>query len=71
MNLQDKLPALEMISISGTKEVELSNNLQTMINEWKDIKFPISKFKDTNLNILSNLDDIQVGFGSGKYFPFQ
>lgn len=60
MNLEHVLPNLELISVGATKELELKNGLYNMIDDWKDIKFPIGTFKETNLSILSNLDDIQV-----------
>lgn len=56
------LNTLETISIGATKEVELQTNLHAMIDDWRDIKFPIGKYKDTDLVILANYDDIQVMF---------
>lgn len=60
LKIEDKLPQLEEISDSATKEVELHTNLVDMIEDWKDITFPISVYKNTNMSILGSFDDIQV-----------
>lgn len=58
--LDDKLPSFEIISIGANKELQLQNDLAAMIKEWENVVFPICTYKDTNIRILSNLDDIQV-----------
>lgn len=58
--IDDKLASLEIVSIGATKEFQMQENLLAMIREWDNIVFPISNYKDTDINILSSLDDIQV-----------
>lgn len=58
--MQEALSSLEMISIGATKEVELQVNLYAMMDMWKDIMFPIGRYKETSIEILANYDDIQV-----------
>ncbi|XP_055593622.1 dynein axonemal heavy chain 12 [Uranotaenia lowii] len=58
--LDDDLDKFEIISIGANKELQLQRNLASMIKEWETIDFKLNPFKDTNLNILSGLDDIQA-----------
>lgn len=58
--LDDKLSSFEIISIGANKELQLQNDLIAMIMEWNDVKFPICTYKDTDVQILASLDDIQV-----------
>lgn len=50
----------DVISSGATKERELYRNLCKMKAEWGDIFFKIGTFKDTGINIVTALDDIQV-----------
>lgn len=58
--LDAQLDSFEIISVGANKELQLQQNLATMIKEWEPIKFPISVFKDTGIHIMSGLDDIQA-----------
>ncbi|XP_045466215.1 dynein axonemal heavy chain 7-like isoform X2 [Harmonia axyridis] len=60
LGLEPNIDQYEVISIGATKERELLNNLTKMQNEWKEIMFKVSSYKDTKLPILTALDDIQV-----------
>ncbi|XP_055378973.1 dynein axonemal heavy chain 12 [Condylostylus longicornis] len=58
--LQSKLDSLEIISVSANKELQLQMNLYAMIKEWDTIMFPHGVYRDTDLTILLNCDDIQT-----------
>ncbi|XP_055844482.1 dynein axonemal heavy chain 12 [Episyrphus balteatus] len=58
--LDAKLDSFEIISVSANKELQLQNNLFSMMKEWDTINFPTGPYKETNVQILSNLDDIQA-----------
>lgn len=58
-NLWEDIDQYEIISVAATKELALITNLNKMISEWVDICFKTSPYKDTGINILSGLDDIQ------------
>ncbi|XP_055621192.1 dynein axonemal heavy chain 12 [Toxorhynchites rutilus septentrionalis] len=57
--LEKDLDKFEIISIGANKELQLQQNLAAMIKEWETIEFKLNPFKDTNINILSGLDEIQ------------
>lgn len=50
----------EIISISANKELQLQQNLATMMDEWNNIMFPIGPYKETGITILLNLEEIEV-----------
>lgn len=58
-DLWKEIDEYEIISVAATKELALITNLNKMQAEWVDICFKTSPFKDTGINILSGLDDIQ------------
>ncbi|VVC44482.1 Dynein heavy chain, domain-2,Dynein heavy chain domain,Dynein heavy chain, P-loop containing D4 domain,P- [Cinara cedri] len=60
LHLEHLLPQFEVISISATKEEELRKSLQKMKEDWKTIQLSVSPYKDSNINILTGLDDIQA-----------
>lgn len=51
---------LEEISSTAIKEHALMKNLQKMKNEWAEIYFELILYRDTGVNILTAIDDIQV-----------
>lgn len=59
-NIDHLLPNFEIISIGANKELQLKNDLNIMINEWKSIEFPIDYYKETKIKIIKNIDDVQV-----------
>ncbi|XP_030765059.1 dynein heavy chain 12, axonemal [Sitophilus oryzae] len=60
MGLEGDLDKYDIISSGASKERELYRNLQKMQKEWDEILFKTGTFKDTGINILTQLDDIQV-----------
>lgn len=58
-DLWDDIDQYEIISVAATKELALITNLNKMMDEWVDICFKTSPYKDTGIYILSGLDDIQ------------
>lgn len=58
--LDNKLDLFEIISVSANKELQLQQNLISMIKEWDTISFPTGLYKETGITIFSNLDDIQA-----------
>ncbi|XP_057662092.1 dynein axonemal heavy chain 12 isoform X1 [Diorhabda carinulata] len=60
MGLEGDLDKYDVISSGATKERELYRNLQKIQAEWQEILFKIGQFKETNINILTALDDIQI-----------
>ncbi|XP_050297987.1 dynein axonemal heavy chain 3 [Anthonomus grandis grandis] len=51
---------LEEVGAAATKEYTLEKNLMKMKEEWVDIKFECVPYRETGVNILSAVDDIQV-----------
>ncbi|XP_018571400.1 dynein heavy chain 12, axonemal [Anoplophora glabripennis] len=60
MGLDQDMDLYDVISSGATKERELLKNLLKMQGEWAEICFKTGGFKDTNITILTALDDIQV-----------
>lgn len=60
MNLENYLDKFEIISVGACKELQLVQNLHKMWAEWDGVKFTTSLWKETNIPILSGLDDIQA-----------
>lgn len=54
------LANFEIISIGANKELQLQNDLNDMLKQWNSIQFPISHYKETEIKILANIEDIQV-----------
>ncbi|XP_044007935.1 dynein axonemal heavy chain 3 [Aphidius gifuensis] len=59
-DLQSYINKLEEISSSATKEHSLEKNLKKMKNEWEDILFELTPYRETGVEILSAVDDIQM-----------
>uniref|UniRef100_UPI00398E73BF dynein axonemal heavy chain 3 isoform X1 n=2 Tax=Pristiophorus japonicus TaxID=55135 RepID=UPI00398E73BF len=51
---------LEEIGVAASKEYSLEKALAKMKAEWGDCIFSFSRYRDTNVSILSAVDDIQV-----------
>lgn len=58
--IEHLLPSFEIISIGANKELKLQMDLADMLKQWENIEFPISLYKDTDIKILGNIEDIQV-----------
>nr|XP_012154186.1 PREDICTED: dynein heavy chain 12, axonemal isoform X1 [Megachile rotundata] len=59
MNLMEDLEKYEMISTSATKQLMLEELLAKLISEWDGVIFSTVPYKDSGVNILTQLDDIQ------------
>ena len=59
MNLQN-VDSYEIISSGAVKEQQLLNNLVKMQSEWDDVKFKVMRYKETTIDILTQLDDVQA-----------
>ncbi|XP_053593796.1 dynein axonemal heavy chain 3 [Microplitis demolitor] len=51
---------LEEISSAATKEHLLEGNLKKMKTEWEDVYFDLIPYRDTGVEILSAVDDVQM-----------
>lgn len=51
---------LEEISSAATKEHGLEKNLRKMQDEWSDVNFDLTPYRETGVRILSAVDEIQV-----------
>lgn len=58
------LPSFEIISIGANKELKLQMDLADMIRQWETMTFPIDSYKNTDIQILGNIEDIQVSVWS-------
>lgn len=59
-NLHKDIESYEIVSIGANKELQLQNNLAEMQKEWSTVLFNLSQYKDTDITILSSMEDIQV-----------
>lgn len=57
LNYVDKL---EEISGNASREYSLENNLRKMKDDWANIEFECTPYRDSGVSILTSLDDIQV-----------
>ncbi|KAF2899449.1 hypothetical protein ILUMI_06723 [Ignelater luminosus] len=60
MGLDSEIDKYEIISSGAIKERQLLQNLLKMQAEWEGVYFKTSVYKDTGINILTQLDDVQV-----------
>ncbi|XP_036144833.1 dynein heavy chain 3, axonemal isoform X1 [Monomorium pharaonis] len=51
---------LEEIGSAATKEYTLQRNLQKMKEEWQEVYFELTPYRETGVYILSAVDDIQM-----------
>lgn len=54
------LSSFEIISIGANKELKLQMDLANMLTQWEIMEFPITVYKDTDIKVLGNIEDIQV-----------
>lgn len=57
LNFIDKL---EEINGNASREYFLENNLRKMKDDWANIEFECTPYRDSGVSILTSLDDIQV-----------
>ncbi|XP_068431186.1 dynein axonemal heavy chain 3 isoform X2 [Clinocottus analis] len=60
MGLSKFSKKLEEIGASASKEYSLEKSMRKMINEWTELQFSFTPYRDTGTNIVSAVDDIQV-----------
>ncbi|XP_029642789.1 dynein heavy chain 12, axonemal-like isoform X2 [Octopus sinensis] len=58
--LEEYLEDFETISVGASKEFTLEKNMIKMKEEWEDVCLSTTLYRDTNLSILSSVDDIQT-----------
>ncbi|XP_076842922.1 dynein axonemal heavy chain 3 [Brachyhypopomus gauderio] len=51
---------LEEIGASASKEYSLEKALEKMKNEWAELRFGFTQYRDTGTSVVSTVDDIQV-----------
>ncbi|KMQ95743.1 dynein heavy chain axonemal [Lasius niger] len=51
---------LEEIASAATKEYTLQRNLQKMKEEWQEVYFELTLYRETGVSILTAVDDIQM-----------
>uniref|UniRef100_A0A3P8Y127 Dynein axonemal heavy chain 3 n=1 Tax=Esox lucius TaxID=8010 RepID=A0A3P8Y127_ESOLU len=51
---------LEEIGASASKEYSLEKTMEKMKNEWADLRFAFTTYRDTGTSVISAVDDIQV-----------
>ncbi|KAG7245081.1 hypothetical protein INR49_023647, partial [Caranx melampygus] len=51
---------MEEIGASASKEYSLEKSMEKMQNEWTDLHFSFTPYRDTGTNVLSAVDDIQL-----------
>uniref|UniRef100_A0A4W6EEI5 Dynein axonemal heavy chain 7 n=1 Tax=Lates calcarifer TaxID=8187 RepID=A0A4W6EEI5_LATCA len=51
---------MEEIGASASKEHSLEKSMEKMKSEWADLRFSFTQYRDTDTNIISAVDDIQV-----------
>lgn len=65
-NIEHLLPSFEIISIGANKELKLQMDLAEMIRQWETMVFPIDQYRNADIPILGNIEDIQVRHASRK-----
>lgn len=60
IGLLNYIEKLEEISVIASREYSLEHNLRKMKEEWLNIEFECSPYRDSGVSILTSLDDIQV-----------
>ncbi|XP_068982290.1 dynein axonemal heavy chain 7-like isoform X4 [Bombus flavifrons] len=59
-NLMSDIEKYKAISLSANRELKMQQKLLKMIKEWDKISFEISLDKQTEMNVFSNMDDIEL-----------
>ncbi|XP_012230668.2 dynein axonemal heavy chain 3 [Linepithema humile] len=60
LGLLAHIAKLEEIASAATKEHTLQRNLYKMKDEWQEVYFELTPYRETGVSILSAVDDIQV-----------
>ncbi|XP_013387188.1 dynein heavy chain 12, axonemal, partial [Lingula anatina] len=59
-NLDEYMERFEGISAAATKEHSLEKAMLKMQEEWADISFSLTAYRDTGISILASVDEIQT-----------
>ena len=60
LSLDEFMDRLEEVSVSATKEHALEQSLNEMIEQWSEISFETTNYRDsTNIKILGSVEDIE------------
>ena len=59
LNLSPYMEQFEAISLGASKEHSLEVNLIKMREDWKDVCFTLTPYRDHGFSILASVDDIQ------------
>jgi dynein heavy chain len=62
LNLTAKLDELEVVSSGATKEYSLEKAMDRMQVEWEPLEFNVVPYRDTDLNIMASVEEIQVAW---------
>ncbi|KAK3571583.1 hypothetical protein QTP86_014552, partial [Hemibagrus guttatus] len=60
LSLHKYTEKLEEIGASASKEYSLEKALEKMKNEWTDLQFSFTQYRDTGTSVVSAVDDIQM-----------
>ncbi|KAI3380917.1 hypothetical protein SNEBB_002522 [Seison nebaliae] len=60
LGLGKHLDKIEDVAGAASKEHSLEKALNKMRDEWKQVEFIFTTYRDTNVNILSSVDEIQL-----------
>eukprot|EP01047_Picozoa_sp_COSAG01_P001177 COSAG01_NODE_25_length_37050_cov_211.559119_13_plen_3716_part_00 len=58
--LQPYLKKFEEVSFAASKEYNLEKSLDNMAADWTEMVVPFVQYRDTDLSIVGNMDDIQM-----------
>ncbi|NXA07095.1 DYH3 protein, partial [Sapayoa aenigma] len=58
--LSKHIEQLEPVGAAASKEYSLEKSVEKMKSEWVNMQFILLKYRDTDINILSSVDDIQL-----------
>ncbi|OAF71836.1 Dynein heavy chain 12, axonemal [Intoshia linei] len=60
LELDPYMEEFEQISIAASKEHSLERNMVKMNDEWEEVYFGLGNYRESEISILSSVDDIQL-----------
>ena len=60
LRLDEHMKQFEEISFAASKEYNLEKTLNAMAADWDELEIPFAQYRDTDLSIVANVDDIQM-----------